>query len=224
MVLANILDISISLLLVAHVVVSLLLILVVLMQRPKQEGLGAAFGGGMTDQMFGAQTTNVLQKGTAYFGTAFLLLSLVLAILIGRRNYIRAMEAPPVSEPVVAAPAVPAGEEATPVREIRDIAPEGEAETPREAPTATVPAAGANQPAEPEDAGAGDAGEDRRAAPENEEAPESEAVEEAESGGPATEEPAEDGAEDNDAAAETPETVPGESVPGSAEDGDNPPN
>ena len=49
--------IIINLLLVAFVVVSRLLILVVLMQRPKQEGLGAAFGSGMTDQMFGAQTT-----------------------------------------------------------------------------------------------------------------------------------------------------------------------
>ena len=47
-------NILINLLLIAFVVVSCLLILVVLMQRPKQEGLGAAFGSGMTDQMFGA--------------------------------------------------------------------------------------------------------------------------------------------------------------------------
>ena len=80
-------DIVYSLLLIAFVVVSALLILVVLMQRPKQEGLGAAFGSGMTDQMFGAQTTSVLQKGTAYFGTAFLLLALVLSILISKKNY-----------------------------------------------------------------------------------------------------------------------------------------
>ena len=58
-------NILINLLLIAFVVVSCLLILVVLMQRPKQEGLGAAFGSGMTDQMFGAKTTDVLQKGTA---------------------------------------------------------------------------------------------------------------------------------------------------------------
>ena len=37
------LDIFITLVVIAHVVVSLLLILVILMQRPKQEGLGAAF-------------------------------------------------------------------------------------------------------------------------------------------------------------------------------------
>ena len=109
MILADSLDITISLLLVAHVVVSLLLILMVLMQRPKQEGLGAAFGGGVTDQMFGAQTTNVLQKGTAYFGTAFLVLSLVLAILIGKRNFEKGIvETPPSETSASAAPDVPA--------------------------------------------------------------------------------------------------------------------
>lgn len=87
MILADILSISIQLLLVLHVVVSLLLILVVLMQRPKQEGLGAAFGGGVADQVWGAQTTNVLQKGTVYLGTLFMVLSLVLAILIGNKNH-----------------------------------------------------------------------------------------------------------------------------------------
>ena len=82
------LDISITLVVIAHVVVSLLLILVILMQRPKQEGLGAAFGAGMTDAAFGAKTTDVLQKGTVYLGTLFFIFSLVLAILMGKRNAI----------------------------------------------------------------------------------------------------------------------------------------
>ena len=83
---ANWLNISINLLLVIHVAVCLLLALVVLMQRPKQEGLGAAFGGGLTDQAFGARTTDVLQKGTVYLGTLFFVITLVLAILIGKRQ------------------------------------------------------------------------------------------------------------------------------------------
>ena len=101
-------DILINLMLIAFVTVSALLILVVLMQRPKQEGLGAAFGSGMTDQMFGAQTTNVLQKGTAYFGTAFLLLALVLSILIANRNYEKGIvdPPPPATDPAMA-PEVP---------------------------------------------------------------------------------------------------------------------
>lgn len=109
MILAEFLPIAIKLLLVVHVLVSLLLILVVLMQRPKQEGLGAAFGGGMADQVWGAQTTNVLQKGTVFFGTLFMLLSLGLAILIGNANHQEKIgeEEPPA---VADAPVVPGGE------------------------------------------------------------------------------------------------------------------
>ena len=78
----NWLSISINLLLVVFVIVCLLMALLILMQRPKQEGLGAAFGGGVTDQVFGARTTNVLQRGTVYLGTMFFGLALLLAILI----------------------------------------------------------------------------------------------------------------------------------------------
>ena len=53
-------------LIVILAIVCLLMIFAVLMQRPKQEGLGAAFGGGITDQVWGAQTTNVLQKAVSY--------------------------------------------------------------------------------------------------------------------------------------------------------------
>lgn len=82
----NWLSISINLLLVIFVIVCLLMTLVVLMQRPKQEGLGAAFGGGVTDQVFGARTTNVLQRGTVYLGSMFFIISLLLSVLIGQKN------------------------------------------------------------------------------------------------------------------------------------------
>lgn len=75
-----------NVLLVVHVVVCLLLCLTVLMQRPKQEGLGAAFGGGMTDQAFGARTTDVLQKGTVYLASLLFIVTLVLSILVGTKS------------------------------------------------------------------------------------------------------------------------------------------
>src|ERR1700685_4090440 len=75
------LSIAINVLLVIHVLVSLLIILLVLMQRPKNEGLGAAFGGGMTENLFGAQTTNVLQTFTRYLGGIFFALTLLLSWL-----------------------------------------------------------------------------------------------------------------------------------------------
>jgi preprotein translocase subunit SecG len=75
------LNVTIIIVTVALVLVTLLLILLVLMQRPKQEGLGAAFGAGVTDQIWGSQTTNVLQKGTVYMGVLLFVLSLTLAML-----------------------------------------------------------------------------------------------------------------------------------------------
>jgi preprotein translocase subunit SecG len=74
-------SILINILTIFEVIVCILLSLLVLMQRPRQEGLGAAFGSGMTDQMFGAQTTNVLQRGSVYLGVALFVLTFVLAIL-----------------------------------------------------------------------------------------------------------------------------------------------
>jgi preprotein translocase subunit SecG len=78
--------IVINILLAIHVLVSLLLILLVLMQRPKSEGLGAAFGGGMTDNLFGAQGTNVLQTITRWLGAIFFVLSLTLSILYVKKQ------------------------------------------------------------------------------------------------------------------------------------------
>lgn len=85
-ILADMNSIFTNVLIVVHVAVCLLLCLVVLMQRPKQEGLGAAFGGGMTDQAFGARTTDVLQKGTVYLGTLLFIVTLALSVLVGAKS------------------------------------------------------------------------------------------------------------------------------------------
>ena len=81
-----------NVLLVVHVGVCLLLCLIVLMQRPKQEGLGAAFGGGMTDQAFGARTTDVLQKGTVYLGTLLFLITFALSVLVSAKSRAKAID------------------------------------------------------------------------------------------------------------------------------------
>jgi len=79
-------SILINVLIAIHVLVCLLMVGVVLMQRPKNEGLGAAFGGGMTENIFGAQTTHVLQKFTVWLGIVFFALTLLLAILYAKRS------------------------------------------------------------------------------------------------------------------------------------------
>ena len=69
-----------------EVIVSVLLVVIVLMQRPKSEGLGAAFGGGMTDNLFGAQTTNVLAQFTRWLGGIFIVAALLLGIVYSKRS------------------------------------------------------------------------------------------------------------------------------------------
>lgn len=76
------LGVLVTILTVILVFVSLLMSLVILMQRPKQEGLGAAFGGGLTDRMLGSGTTDFLQKATVFMGVTFFVLSLTIATLM----------------------------------------------------------------------------------------------------------------------------------------------
>jgi preprotein translocase subunit SecG len=79
-------SILITLLLGLWVLVALLMTLVILMQRPKSEGLGAAFGGAVTENLFGAQTTNVLVKFTSWLGGIFFVITFALSILYAHRS------------------------------------------------------------------------------------------------------------------------------------------
>ena len=103
------LPIFINILLTVNVLVCLLIILLTLMQRPKNEGLGAALGGGMTDNLFGAQTTNVLAKATRVLGGTFFVLTLLLSVLYTRQaNSPSAIQARLNSKAAPAASATPA--------------------------------------------------------------------------------------------------------------------
>src|SRR5437773_7885623 len=79
-------NLLINLLSVFFVLVALLMVLVILMQRPKSEGLGAAFGGGVTENIFGAQTTNVLVKFTTWLAGIFFALTFGLSVLYAHRG------------------------------------------------------------------------------------------------------------------------------------------
>jgi preprotein translocase subunit SecG len=136
------LSISINLLLVVFVIVCLLMTLLILMQRPKQEGLGAAFGAGVTDQVFGARTTNVLQRGTVYLGSMFFILALTLAVLIGHKNKKTSMLKPETPAAKV--------EEAKPAENDDANKPKSLTE---ELPVDVTPAPAVPTPVEPSDAG-----------------------------------------------------------------------
>ncbi|MFT5109795.1 MAG: preprotein translocase subunit SecG [Pseudoalteromonas tetraodonis] len=137
-------------------IVSVLIVLIVLMQRPKQEGLGAAFGGGMTDQMFGAQTTNVLQKGTVYLAVMFFVFSLILSVLVAKNQ----RESSDVIEGLASGedtteettPVIPNGSGATtpPIQIPANPSPAAEDPTPETKPVdvTPAPAGGEGSPAE----------------------------------------------------------------------------
>ena len=121
-------SIILSLLIALHVLVCAFMILVVLMQRPRSEGLGSAFGGGITDNVFGSQTTNVLAKFTTWMGIAFFAITLLLSILTAKANSGKsAIQKKLLSEPVPAAVSTPAPApvstpEATPAVEATPVA------------------------------------------------------------------------------------------------------
>lgn len=106
------LSIIIPILLSILAIVCILLTLVVLMQRPKNEGLGAAFGSGMTENIFGAQTATVLTKATVYLGCIFFGVTLLLTVLTARQsaerrvgvleNEVRKTAVPPTAKTAVA--------------------------------------------------------------------------------------------------------------------------
>lgn len=91
-----------------HVLICLLLVLVVLMQLPRSEGLGAAFGGGVTENIFGAQTTHVLSRFTVWLGVAFFVVTLLLAMAYTKANSGRGTLQKELMKDVPAAPAAAA--------------------------------------------------------------------------------------------------------------------
>ena len=101
--------IFIGFLYVVEVVVCILLAMVVMLQKPKEGGLGGAIGGGMMEAALGADAGNVLIRTTAVLGAIFLINTLALARLTStvHSRSLMAREAEPVVETAPAAPALP---------------------------------------------------------------------------------------------------------------------
>lgn len=81
-------NILIGFLIVLEILVSILLTLVILVQPSKSGGgLGGALGGGgMSEQLFGARTGNVLTKATIVLASVFLLNTIGLAVIYSRQD------------------------------------------------------------------------------------------------------------------------------------------
>ena len=127
------------LLIILYVLVCIFLILVVLLQQGKGADLAGAFGGGGSQASFGPRTgTNIMHRLTTVSFVLFVVLSLSLAILSGRRHASvmeqLALETPPVTEEQ--APAEPA------------MAPLEEEGVEQDSAATDTPAAGTEAPAE----------------------------------------------------------------------------
>jgi preprotein translocase subunit SecG len=106
-----------TLVIILHVVVSFALILIVLLQTGKGAEMGAGFGGGSNQTIFGSRgAATFLSKVTTGAAVLFMLTSLTLAYLTSKRtgSVIRdtapraAAPAAPAAPALPAAPAMPA--------------------------------------------------------------------------------------------------------------------
>jgi len=110
-----------TLIVILHVAVSVALILVILLQTGKGSDIGAVFGGGSSQTLFGSTgPTSFLSKLTAGAAIIFMLTSLFLAYFSGRGpsgSIMKSGSAPPAQTmpaPPAGMPAAPAGVPAVP--------------------------------------------------------------------------------------------------------------
>ena len=104
------------LLLIIEVVCSFLLVVVILLQKTKSQGLGMAFGAGMGETLFGSRAGNVLSKITIGLGITFLVCTLFLGMIFANahearqqgRGLMGGSAAAPVQRAKPAVPASPA--------------------------------------------------------------------------------------------------------------------
>lgn len=76
-----------NLLLVVHLVIAVTIVVLVLLQQGKGSEMGAAFGGGSSQSLFGARgSANFLSRMTSILVVSFFTTSLVLAFLYTRQG------------------------------------------------------------------------------------------------------------------------------------------
>jgi preprotein translocase subunit SecG len=114
------------LLVIIHVIVCIALIMIVLLQTGKGADIGAAFGGGGSNTLFGTTgASTFLSKATTVAAIVFMLTSLVLAYMTSHRPSSSVVTDTPVAVETKApeAPPAPGSEPAPPATETKPDAP-----------------------------------------------------------------------------------------------------
>ncbi|NKB76900.1 MAG: preprotein translocase subunit SecG [Gammaproteobacteria bacterium] len=76
-----------NILLVVHLIVAVTIVILVLLQQGKASDMGASFGGGSSQSLFGARgSANFLSRMTSILVTTFFLSSLTLAYMYTRKG------------------------------------------------------------------------------------------------------------------------------------------
>ena len=121
-----------NILLVAHLIVAVAIVILVLLQQGKGSDMGAAFGGGSSQSLFGARgSANFLSRATSILVTVFFLSSLTLAYLYTRQSDSTGVTNSSVTDRIQpAADAVPESAEPADSPDDAATAPQGESDIP----------------------------------------------------------------------------------------------
>jgi len=135
---------------VALFLVCILVVLVILMQRPSANaGMGSALGGGAAETVFGGESANVLSKMTTFLTVTLFVLSFGLYLGFVAREKTDPKALDPKATAPVAAPAAPAAAPvAAPAAAKAAAAPSAPVAAPAAKPQST-PAPAATTPAKP---------------------------------------------------------------------------
>ena len=100
-------SILISILLIVEVLAAFLLVVVILAQKSKDQGLGMAFGSGMGESLFGSRAGNVLTRMTVTLASVFMATTILLGILFAHRSSGSGSVMERADREIPAAPAAP---------------------------------------------------------------------------------------------------------------------
>ena len=123
-------SILISVLLIVEVLAAFLLIVVILAQKSKDQGLGMAFGSGMGESLFGSRAGNVLTRMTITLASVFMVTTILLGILFARGATGSGSVMDQADREMPVAPVAPVA----PAAESQPLAPMLEGEAPAAAP------------------------------------------------------------------------------------------